>query len=90
MEICTLEQNEGFGILAKGGKAVVVVRGCCSRGNTREGYKAEGYDAECGAHMKVTNSSTDGDRDGCGAINGGLMTMQEVSVDGTVKSGTLP
>lgn len=81
---CTLQQNVGSGVLAVD-KAVVVVRECHSSHNGEEGYKASSR-----ADMTVSNSSSDGDTGGCGVSDGGKLTMENVSVDSILKSGTLP
>lgn len=40
--------------------------------------------------MTVTNSSGDGDEEGCGVYDVGQLTMEAVTVDGVPQPGKLP
>lgn len=62
---------------------VNIQSGCSSSGNM-----AEGYCSQTGAQMTVCNSSSDGDKHGCGVIIGGQLTMDRVTVDGFAMHGS--
>jgi hypothetical protein len=81
VEGCLLEHNQGCGILA-GRNAAAIVRRCKSRGNGEAGYLARWN----GAQMTVLNSSSKRDNGGCGVREGGVLSMDNVKVDGVVWS----
>ena len=58
------------------------------------GCRKAGFRVQEDALMTVAHSSSDGDTAGCVAhsdgAGGGVLTMEEVTVDGAVQSGTLP
>lgn len=80
---CTFQDNGGCGVRATRG--AVVMRGCRSSQNKGEGYKAVHE-----AKMKVINSLSDGDKQGCGISHGGELTMEAMIEYGVCQSGTLP
>lgn len=67
------------------GEAAMTVKLCESRNNRREGYWAQHR-----GKIVVSNSSSDGDKRGCGAADGGLVEMVNVACDGVCTSGILP
>ena len=83
-DACEFSRNGHCGAFVSRG-SVVVFRGCRSAENGESGYYAE-----LEAQMTVSGSISDGNKDGCGVHSGGLLTMEAVSVDGVVRSGTLP
>lgn len=83
-EGCEFVQNGQCGAFVSRG-SVVVVRGCRSSENGESGYYAE-----LEGQMTVSGSTSDGNKEGCGVRSGGLLTMEGVSVDGVLRSGTLP
>ena len=83
---CLVKQNRGGGIRAVQ-KATVTVRGCRSTDNGGAGFRVED-----GAQMTVVDSSSDRDAAGCVADSdrcNTVLTMEQVTVDGVVQSGTL-
>ena len=88
LEDCIVAQNDRGGFHALEGVSVAVT-GCRSRDNG-----GVGFEVEHGGQMTVAHSSSDGDTAGCVAhsdgAGGGVLTMEEVTVDGAVQSGTLP
>ena len=85
VEGCTFKQNVTGGVVAEGQQAVVTVKGCHSSQHDCAGYHATGK-----ARMTVSSSVSEGDAQGCSADQGGQLTMEEVTVDGTIQSGHLP
>lgn len=67
------------------GEAAMTVKLCESRNNKREGYWAQHK-----GRIVVSNSSSDGDKRGCGAADGGLVEMVNVVCDGDCLTGILP
>ena len=63
----------------------MTVKGCHSSQHSTAGYPATGY-----AVMRVSSSASEGGKQGCSAEGGEQLTMEEVTVDGTVKSAQLP
>ena len=84
VERCTIKQNGQRGVEAEQ-RAVVTVKGCHSSQHGTAGYHAVDE-----AEMKVSSSVSEGDKQGCSADEGGQLTMEEVTVDGTHQSGQLP
>lgn len=82
-EGCRLERSGTCGAFATK-CAVVVLQDCSSSEN-----KGEGYSATDEAQVTVRDSSSDGDMRGCGVLEGGVLTMECVTVDGVCQSGTL-
>ena len=84
VEGCQVSKN-GYGGIVAGCQAVVSVKNCRSMRNGHEGYKAR-----TGAHITVSDSSSEGDAGGCVVGEGGTMTLHDVMVDGVLESGSLP
>lgn len=82
-EGCTLQENVESGICARN-KAVVDVRDCRSSRHTHAGYLSDTR-----AVMTASSSCIQGDNEGCVVNRGGELTMDQVSVDGTLQSGKL-
>ena len=85
VEGCTFNQNDAYGVAAFGKNTVVSVKGCHSRQ-----HSTAGNHATCNVHMMVSSSASEGHKHSCTAVNGAQLTMQEVTVDGTLQSGPLP
>ena len=80
-EGCTFQQNGAYGVLAVA-TAEVTVKGCHSFQHTTAGFCSVG-----GAQMKVSSSVSEGDKQGCSVDDTGQLTMEDVTVDGTLQSG---
>ena len=85
MEGCTLGSNGRCGVLASV-DAEVTMEGCHSSQHST----AAGYRATRRAEMKVSGSVSDGDQQGCSVDDGGQLTMEDATVNGTLQSGQLP
>lgn len=89
-EGCTFQSNGGYGVLAEG-EAEVTVKGCHSSQHCRAaGYRAaaaSGYRAaNIGARMEVSDSVSEGDRQGCSVDAVGQLTTEKFTLDGTLYS----
>ena len=60
------------------------MKGCHSSQHTTAGYFVGDR-----AQMKVISSVSEGDKQGCSAEGRGRLTMEGVTVDGTLQSGQL-
>jgi hypothetical protein len=79
LEGCTLQGNEQCGLLADD-TAVVEASGCRSI----ENRGSSGYSAQSGAKVTVQESFSMGDKKGVGVFDGGSLSVENVTVDGTV------
>ena len=84
VEGCTFHANGKCAVVAYD-RAVVTVKGCHS-----SQHSAEVYYASQESQMKVSSSVSEGDERGCIADRGAQLTMEEVTVNGTLHSGQLP
>ena len=80
-EGCTFQSNGRCGVSAEG-DAEVTVEGCHSSQHSI----AAGFFAVDRARMKVRCSVSEGDQHGCGVLTGGQLTMEDVTVNGTLQS----
>lgn len=92
VEGCTLKNNSGCGVMAEN-YAKVTVKGCHSSGHS----SAAGYCASEGTKMLVSGSVSEQDKVGCSIDMDAddtdeelELTMQDVTVNGTLQSGQLP
>ena len=83
VEGCTFKQNSEWGVLAEL-HAEVIVKGCHSSQHVNAGYVAV-------ANAQVNLSCvSEGDRKGCSTGGGGRLTLEDVTVNGTLQSGQMP
>lgn len=83
-EGCSFQENRFCGSVAIDSSAVEMTS-CSSSHDEGAGYCATGTNAK----LSVMNSWSDGDARGYHVLCGGVLTMQEVTVDGVYQSGKL-
>lgn len=84
LEECVMQQNAKCGVMARD-QCVMLVAGCRSSRN-----RSHGFEAHSEAKITVRNSSSDGDSGGCSVCSGGRIMLEEATLDGLVKTGSLP
>lgn len=88
---CLAKSCSSVGVRVDGPHAKVHVAGCTDcEGLPKRPTRFAGYHAFDKAQMKVSSSISEGDKQGCVAEDEAQLTMEEVTVEGTLQSGQLP